>query len=106
MLQALLLAGIDRVGDFEGRCLALVEDAELDRVDLDLAGRELRVLVRAAALHDAAHSDHPLAPQRACEVMRGLRPAAVAGELRVEDELRDAFTIPQIDEDAPAVIAV
>ena len=67
---------------------------------------KLRVLVRAAALDDAADADDPLAPQRSREVVRGARAVAVAAELRVEDELRDAFAIAQIDEDAAAVIAV
>ena len=106
VLQALLFAGVDRVDHLERRGLALVEDRELDDVDLDLPSGKLRVLVAAAALDDAAHADDPLAPQRSREVVRGARAVAVTAEIRIEDELRDALAVAEIDEDAAAVIAV
>ena len=39
VLEALLFAGVDGVGNLEGRRVALVEDRELHGVHLHLAGR-------------------------------------------------------------------
>ncbi len=106
ILEAFFLRGVEVVLDLEGRGVGLVEDRELDRVDLDLAGRQARVHVRAAAEDRAADADDPLGSERLREVMRLLREIAVARELRVEDDLRDALTVAQIDEDAAAMVAV
>ena len=106
VLEALLLRGVEVVLDLERRGVGLVEDRELDRVDLDLAGRQARVHVRAAAQNDAADADDPLGPQAcavSCDVFGEI---PVSRELRVEDDLRDALAVAQIDEDAAAVVAV
>ena len=84
----------------------MAEDRELDGVDLDLAGRELGVLVGAAALHDTADADDPLAAQGARDVVGAARRLAVAGKLGIEDDLGDSLTIAQVDEDAAAMISV
>ena len=67
--KAFFLARVDLVGDGERRGLALVEDGELDAVNLDGPGPDLRVLVLAAALDDASDANDPLAPQGARQVV-------------------------------------
>src|SRR5262249_32415326 len=62
VLEADLFAGVELVGDLEGRRRGLVEDGGLDDDHLDLAGRDLRVHVGAARDDDAAHADDPFAP--------------------------------------------
>src|SRR2546428_3032624 len=85
--------------DIEGRGLRLVQDLDLVRDDLDLAGREPRVLRSLrAGTHAAAHAEHPFV---ACLAQRRVSRGVV---LRVRDDLRDAVAIAQVDERELAVV--
>ena len=106
IFEALVLAGVDRVSDFEGRRLALVHDAGFDDVDLDISGREFCVLVATATFYDSADRDNPFVTHGSCDVMRGSREIAVTGEFGIEHELGDAFTVAQVHEYAAPVVSI
>ena len=56
---------------------------------------------------DAADADDPLAAQRPARASCAFAGASPwPGELGVEDDLRDALAVAQVDEDAAAVVAV
>jgi hypothetical protein len=99
MLEPLVLVRVDRVFDREGRCLALVEDRGFLDDDLDVTGREARVLHLAAAADLASDADDPLAAGLVAEIERGLIDGGV------EHQLHEAAAIAQVDEDTAAVIA-
>src|SRR5207302_5552089 len=83
-----------------GRGPAGREDVQLRGLDLDLAGRELGVLVpRQPALDGAADADDVLAAQLP-GLRRGLRCIG-----RVEDHLDHAPAVAEVDEDQAAVVA-
>src|SRR5207302_8854373 len=83
-----------------GRGPAGREDVQLRGLDLDLAGRELGVLVpRQPALDGAADADDVLAAQLP-GLRRGLRCVG-----RVEDHLDQAPAVAEVDEDQAAVVA-
>ena len=86
--------------DRERRRLGLGEHLDRFDADLDLAGRELVVDHVAARADLAGDADAPLAAQVARDIVGRL----VEG--LVEDELRDAVAVAQVDEHAAAVIAV
>ena len=74
--------------DIEGRGLGLVQDLDLVRHDLDVAGRKLRVLRPFRAQTDAAaHAEHPFVTRFA---QRSVRRRVL---LRVRDDLRDPVPI-------------
>ena len=97
VLQAQLLGGLGRVGDDERRHLGGGEDAELERLDLDLARGD--VLVDGGAAADpAAHPDDEFAAEL-------LRLLGQLGPVGLEDDLGQAFAVAQIDEDEMAHVA-
>ena len=82
----------------ERRHLRTIEHVQAIDADLDVAGRQPRVLGSGRPLANAAaHADDVFVAQ-----LLGL---GEAGLLRVEDDLRDAVAIAQVDEDQAAVIA-
>jgi hypothetical protein len=91
LLDRAVLVERERRGLGHGQALGLGD------LHLDLAGRQVRVLVALLALDDrAADRDHVLGPQR---LGGGER---VAG---MEDQLHEAGAVAQVDEDEPAVVA-
>ncbi len=69
------------------------------RKHLDLAGDEVRIgAAFGAQPHQPGDADHELVAQR-------FRDGERAGAIRIEDDLHEAFAIPQVDEDDPAVVA-
>ena len=99
MLEPHRLAGVGVVGDLERRRLRAREDRQRVGLDLDVAGREVGVLVAAALDDDARDADAELAAQLA-----GQRVGLGAGR-RLEDDLGEAAAIAQVDEHAAAVVA-
>ena len=99
VVQPLLLRRVDPVLDEEGRRLAPVEDLRLRDVDLHLSGGELRVHVRAARDHLAAHADAVLEAQLVGQLLQLL-----AGVF-LEDDLRQAGAVAQVDEHRSPVVA-
>ena len=84
----------------EGRRLRLIEDRDRVRDDLDLSGRELRVLrALGPRSHGPAHLEHPLAARIAEGRMRG------SIVLRVRHDLRDPVAVAEVDEDDLAELA-
>ena len=97
--QALLHRRI-RLVDVERRRLGFGEDLELARPELDIAGRQPRVLrTREPARDGPGDGDHILVPEHA----RGLERRRSV--LAVEHDLGDAVAVAQVDEDEAAVIA-
>ena len=99
VLEALLLARVDLVLDLERRRLGAVEDLELGRVDLDLAGLESRVHVGAARDDLPADADAVLEPELASEVVH------VGPDVLLEHHLGDPRPVAHVDEHRPAVVA-
>src|SRR5689334_2657074 len=86
--------------DLEGRRLGVGEQLGAGHLELDRAGRQLRVDGLGRALDDRADgAEHVLGAQPVAE----LEGAAVV--VGVEDELDDAGAIAQVDEDESAVVA-
>ena len=98
--QAQLLGGGDVIGDRERDRLGGIEDLDPQRLDLDLAGRQRGILLAGQALaHDALDQQHVLQPGLAGDgVRRGVG-------LGVEDHLRQAVAVAQVNEDQLAVVA-
>ena len=87
------------VGDRERRRLRFVQHRELRDDDFDLAGRQLRIDgLRRAAPHLAHDADDELGPQPL-----GLGHQRLV--VLVEDDLRDAGAVADVDEQQPAQIA-
>src|SRR3712207_9321005 len=83
----------------EGRGLGGVEDAQARRLDLDLPGRELGVLVAGGTgRYLALDGDGPLGPQR-------LGDGEHVGPVGVEGDLGDAPPVAQVYKDEAAVVA-
>ena len=84
----------------EGQRPAVVQDAQLGRLDLDRAGGQARVLgAGRARRHRSPHRHHVLSTHR-------LGPAVGGRSLRrVEHALGETLAIPDVDEDQPAVVA-
>ena len=99
VLEPLLLTRVDLVVDLERGGLGAVEDLEVGGVDLDLAGAELRVHVRPSRDDLAADAHAVLEAELAGQLVH-LRP-----DVLLEDDLGEPFTVAQIDEDRPAVVA-
>jgi hypothetical protein len=86
------------LGNLERRCLGLVEQHDLPRQDLDLAGRELRVdRVFGAALHQAGDADDKLRAQALGDRHQCL--------VLADDDLRDAGAIANVEKGDAAQIA-
>ena len=86
--------------DVERRRLALVENGDAARFNLDLAGGHLRIHRALGAIaHNALNGDHELVAQLVGDVVR------VLVDLGIEHHLRDAKSIAQIDEDQSTEIA-
>src|SRR5206468_996644 len=75
------------------------EDRERVGLDLDLAGREVGVLLAAPLDDDAGDADAELVPKLA-----GAR-ERLGALVGLEGDLRDARSVAQVDEDEAAVIA-
>ena len=99
VVEPLFLGGVDLVLDQEGRRLAPVEDGELVRVHLDLAGNQTRVQVVSAGDHLSAHADAVLVAQLLGEVVQ------VLAGVRLEHHLGEPGAVAQVDEHGAAVIA-
>jgi hypothetical protein len=94
-----VLVGLLFRRDDERRCLRAVEDFEFCRGQLDLTGRQLRIVgARRTAVHGAAHAHDVFAAQ-------GLRQREDGGLRRIERHLGEAGAIAHVDEDQAAVIA-
>lgn len=91
VLKAQLLGGLRRVGDDERRNLGGRENAELERLDLDLARGDVLVHGRAAA-DAAADPDDEL-------VAEPLGLFHEFGAVGLEDDLGQALTVAEVDED-------
>ena len=98
-MEPLVLRGVDLVLDEEGRGLAAVEDRELCRLHLDLAGDQARIHIAAARDDLPAHADAELVAQLLGEVVQLL------ARLRFEDHLRDPRPVAHVDEHRAPVIA-
>jgi hypothetical protein len=83
----------------EGRRLGTVQHSQRLRADLNVAGRQLGVMLAlGAAFHDAHDLDHVLAAELAGRIQQ-VAPF-------VEDDLRDTVAIAQIDKYAAAMVAL
>ena len=100
--QAGGLEGVEAlvVGDRQGRRIRRREELDRGALDLDGAGREGVVGVLAAADH-LAGDRHAVLGAEATGGLVGLRV-----EVGAEDDLGDAGTIAEIDEDATAAVAL
>ena len=101
-LHARGLVRLDAVLDGERRGHARVEDLDRLRQHFDLARGHIRVHgVRTAITHRARDFQHVLAAQ-----MLGLREVVGAHAVGVDDHLRVARAVAQVDEDETAMVAV
>src|SRR5450759_4822531 len=94
VLEPSLFADLDVLIDLERQWGGLVEDDDVARDDLDLAGRKVGVLVPGRPTGDLAGDLHHVRVAHA--VGDGLGP---------DDHLSDARGVPQVDERHAAVIA-
>ncbi len=100
VLQPHLLIHLSLVLPCERRRLGGVEDRERIAADIDLPGRQVRVLsALGAPVHCAAHRDDELRAQVMGERVRLLV------YLRVKDHLYQTGAVAQVDEDQASVIA-
>jgi hypothetical protein len=100
VLEARRLVGVGLRLDRERRRRRAVEDSQLVREHLDLAGRQLRIhRLGRAALHAPAHEDHVLRAQGP-----GLL-VALGRRVGLEHDLHEPFAVAQVDEDHAAVVA-
>ncbi len=94
MAQPGLLTDVHPVIDREGQRCGCGEDLDLGCSDLDLTGREIRVLVARGSTVDRAHD------------AQAVLVAQARGDGRiVHDDLDDAARIAQVEERDPAVVA-
>ena len=99
VLQAHLFVGDGVFGGREGRRLGLVEQQQFAGDDLDLAGGHVGVFeARAAAADVSLDGDDVLRT-------RGVGFGVGGFDLLVDDDLRDAGAVAQIEEDEAAVVA-
>ena len=99
VLQAHLFVGDGVFGGREGRRLGFVEQQQLVGDDFDLAGGHVGVFeARAAAADVAFDGDDVLGARGVGLVVRG-------ADLLVDDDLRDAGAVAQVEEDEVAVVA-
>ena len=100
VLEPGLLADVFRLVRRKGRCRCLVQDRQGRSLDLDGPGGQFRVGHARFARHALALDlDHVLVAQLISQIV-GLF------ELGMEDDLREAFAVVQVDEDHAAVVAV
>src|SRR6266540_1341555 len=86
--------------ELEGKRLRARDDLELVDLELDLAGRKVRIdRIRRARGHLALGADDELVPDSVGD-LGGLRRA-----LRVDHQLREPALVAKVDEDEPAVVA-
>ena len=89
-----------RLVDVEGRRLRLGQDPDLGRADLDVAGRQARVLGPGEPALDVADDrDDELGADPAGLLVRGRRVGLV------DDDLGQAVAVAQVEEDELAVVA-
>jgi hypothetical protein len=89
------------VGDAEGGWKRRVQHVHPVHDELDLSRGERGVLgARGARLHRSLHLQHILWPYLARDAV------GLGCDLRVEDHLRPALAVPQVDEDQPPVVPV
>ena len=100
VFQPQFLVGQLDGGRFERRRLALAEDHQPYRLDLDLSGGQLRIDVLGAADHLALDLDHVLASQCPCY------PLHLFVVREIEDDLGDAVAVAEIDEDQSTMVTV
>ena len=86
--------------ELEGQRRARRDDLELVDLELDGAGREVRVDVLRSAGRDLAGRAQD---ELVADVVRRLR--GFGGAFRVDDELADAGRVAEVDEDEAAVVA-
>ncbi len=86
----------------EWRIVGLVQDLQPRHDDLDLAGRQFGVLTADTDSHAAFDGDHVLV----AEFTRRLHGRGIDPVFGIEDELGDAETIAEIDEDQSAMVAI
>ncbi len=97
------LVGRDVIRDRERRRPGRIEHGGALRLHLDLAGRELRILLAwQAPLHRPLDAQHIFQPRLAGD---GVRRRGLRRTLRVKDHLRQPIAIAQVDEDELAVVA-
>src|SRR3990172_4709345 len=99
VLEPFLLARLEPVLDLEGRRLGAVEDLEVARVDLDLAGPELRIRIRSARRDLAANADTVLQAELTGRLVH------LGEDVLLEHHLGEPLAVAQVDEDRPAVVA-
>ena len=84
----------------EGRCLGGIEHLNVGRHDLHFAGGQVGVQrFRRAQLDSAGDAQHILAADRGGKLVGALVP------LWMQDDLHDARSVAQVDEDDAAVVA-
>ena len=88
------------VVELERQRLGTRDKFQLVDLDLDCAGRNVRVDRIGCARHDLAARAHD---ELGADRVGGLR--CLGRALRVDDELHDAGVVAQVDEDQPAVVA-
>ncbi len=87
------------VVELERRRLRRVQDLDIVRQHLDLAGEQVRIVAAlGAGPHESRHADHELVAQRLGD-REGRDP------VRIEDDLHEALAVAQVDEDDAAVVA-
>ena len=95
------LVGLDAVFDGKRRCHRSVQHLHGAGQHFDLAGNHVRVhSLRRPLAHAAGHLQHVLAAQ-----VLGCMEVLLAHAIRIDDHLRIALAVAQVDEDEPAVVA-
>src|SRR5204863_3530312 len=82
------------VVELERQWRARRDDLELVHLELDLAGRDIRVHILGGARRDLSGRAED---ELVADVVRGLR--GFGGAVRVDDELADAGRVAEVDED-------
>jgi len=98
-LHARELVGVDIVVEREGRRGRLVEDRALVHDHVDLARGQIGIgSVFGALAHETGNLDGPLGTHPLAQL------EAILGGIGIENDLRNARTVAQIDEDETAVV--
>ena len=100
VFQAQVLVRVDVILNIKRRCFSGIEYFQIGSNHFDLAGGQIRIYGSSITqTHFACYFDNVLAADSFSSSK------AIAGIVRVNDNLHDTAAVTQIDENQPAVVA-